>query len=41
MPVILSDEAYDLWLDPEFQKPKTICGLLAKRANAGALHLKL
>jgi len=28
MPVILADDAYDLWLDPGFQKTDTICGLL-------------
>jgi putative SOS response-associated peptidase YedK len=28
MPVILPDDAYDLWLDPGFQKPDTICDLL-------------
>ena len=28
MPVILPDDAYDLWLDPGFQKPDDICDLL-------------
>ena len=28
MPVILPDDAYDLWLDPGFQKPDAICDLL-------------
>ena len=28
MPVILPDDAYDLWLDPGFQKPDAICELL-------------
>jgi putative SOS response-associated peptidase YedK len=28
MPVILPDDAYDLWLDPGFQKPGAICDLL-------------
>ena len=27
MPVILPDDAYDLWLDPVFQKPDAICDL--------------
>lgn len=27
-PVILPDDAYDLWLDPGFQKADTICDLL-------------
>jgi putative SOS response-associated peptidase YedK len=25
MPVILPDEAYDLWLDPDFQKVDNVC----------------
>jgi putative SOS response-associated peptidase YedK len=28
MPVILPDEADDLWLDPGFQKPNAMCALL-------------
>jgi putative SOS response-associated peptidase YedK len=28
MPVILPDDAYDLWLDPGFQKADAICDLL-------------
>jgi putative SOS response-associated peptidase YedK len=28
MPVILPDEAYDLWLDPGFQKTDAVCDLL-------------
>lgn len=28
MPVILPDDAYDLWLDPGFQKADSICDLL-------------
>jgi putative SOS response-associated peptidase YedK len=28
MPVILPDDAYDLWLDPGFQKPDAICDVL-------------
>ena len=28
MPVILPDDAYDLWLDPGFQKADAICNLL-------------
>jgi putative SOS response-associated peptidase YedK len=28
MPVILADEAYDLWLDPGFQKTDAVCALL-------------
>jgi putative SOS response-associated peptidase YedK len=28
MPVILPDDAYDLWLDPGFQKPDALCDLL-------------
>ena len=28
MPAILPDEAYDLWLDPDYQKTDTICDLL-------------
>jgi putative SOS response-associated peptidase YedK len=28
MPVILPDDAYDLWLDPGFQKTDSICDLL-------------
>jgi putative SOS response-associated peptidase YedK len=28
MLVILPDDAYDLWLDPGFQKADTICDLL-------------
>jgi putative SOS response-associated peptidase YedK len=28
MPVILPDDAYDLWLDPSFQKADDICDLL-------------
>lgn len=28
MPVILPDEAYDLWLDPGLQKPDAVCDLL-------------
>ncbi len=28
MPVILPDDVYDLWLDPDFQQPDAICDLL-------------
>jgi putative SOS response-associated peptidase YedK len=28
MPVILPDDAYDLWLDPRFQKADASCDLL-------------
>jgi putative SOS response-associated peptidase YedK len=28
MPVILPNDAYDLWLDPGFQKADAICDLL-------------
>jgi putative SOS response-associated peptidase YedK len=28
MPVILPDDAYDLWLDPGFQKAEAVCDLL-------------
>ncbi len=28
MPVILPDEAYDLWLDPGVQKTDAVCDLL-------------
>jgi putative SOS response-associated peptidase YedK len=28
MPVIMADEAYDLWLDPGFQKTDAVCDLL-------------
>jgi putative SOS response-associated peptidase YedK len=28
MPVILPDEAYDLWLDPGFQKTDAVCDVL-------------
>jgi hypothetical protein len=28
MPDILNDEAYDLWLDPGFQKTESVCDLL-------------
>jgi putative SOS response-associated peptidase YedK len=28
MPAILADDAYDLWLDPGFQKADGLCDLL-------------
>jgi putative SOS response-associated peptidase YedK len=34
MPVILPDDAYDLWLDPGFQKADAICDLLKPFAPA-------
>ena len=37
MPVILSDDAYDLWLDPGFQKADAICDLL-KPFNADLMR---
>ena len=39
MPVILRDDAYALWLDPEFQQPDAICDLLKpldRRGCAGS-----
>jgi putative SOS response-associated peptidase YedK len=36
-PVILPDDAYDLWLDPGFQKTDAICDLL-KPFEAGLMR---
>jgi putative SOS response-associated peptidase YedK len=33
MPVILPDDAYDLWLDPGFQKTDALCDLLKPFAS--------
>jgi putative SOS response-associated peptidase YedK len=34
MPVILPDVAYDLWLEPGFQKTDTVCDLLRPFTSA-------